>query len=195
MSLKENQMKLLTISGSARRDSVNTALLLGLKDVAPEGVELLVFHRLDTLPVFSPDLEGQQTPAEVLEFLTLVSRCDGIIIASPEYVRAIPGGLKNVIDWMVSRFEVIGKPIALAHASHRGDDMLTSLRLVLSTVSDQFLDDVFLRIPLIGKTPDEIKTLLKVPERQSEMRGFLSTFVAAIHARQTASTANAQLPL
>lgn len=195
MSLKENQMKLLTISGSARRASVNTALLLGLKDVAPEGVELLVFHRLDTLPVFSPDLEGPQTPAEVLEFLALVSGCDGIIIASPEYVRAIPGGLKNVIDWMVSRFEVIGKPIALAHASHRGDDMLTSLRLVLSTVSDQFLEDVFLRIPLIGKTPDEIKTLLKVPERQSEMRGFLSAFVAAIHARKTASTANAQLPL
>ncbi|WP_433865647.1 NADPH-dependent FMN reductase [Ralstonia wenshanensis] len=185
-------MKLLTISGSARRDSVNTALLLGLKDVAPEGVELLVFHRLDTLPVFSPDLEGPQTPAAVLEFLALVSGCDGIIIASPEYVRAIPGGLKNVIDWMVSRFEVIGKPIALAHASHRGDDMLTSLRLVLSTVSDQFLEDVFLRIPLIGKTPDEIKTLLEVPDRQTEMRGFLSAFVEAIRSRQTAaSTANA----
>jgi hypothetical protein len=88
---------------------------------------------------------------------------------------------------MVSRFEVIGKPIALAHASHRGDDMLTSLRLVLSTVSDQFLEDVFLRIPLIGKTPDEIKTLLKQPERQSEMRGFLSAFVAAIHSRQTSA--------
>ncbi|MFX3551035.1 NADPH-dependent FMN reductase [Ralstonia mannitolilytica] len=144
-------MKLLTISGSARRDSVNTVLLLGLKDVAPEGVELSVFHRLDTLPVFSPDLEGPQTPAEVLEFLALVSGCDGIIIASPEYVRAIPGGLKNLIDWMVSRFEVIGKPIALAHASHRGDDMLTSLRLVLSTVSDQFLEHVFFAHPVDWK--------------------------------------------
>ncbi|VVE02421.1 NADPH-dependent FMN reductase [Pandoraea soli] len=178
-------MKLLTISGSARRDSVNTALLLALKDVAPEGVEISVFHRLDTLPVFSPDLEGQQTPAEVLEFLTLVSGCEGLIIASPEYVRAIPGGLKNAIDWMVSRFEVIGKPIALAHASHRGDDMLGSLRLVLSTVSDRFLDDVFLRIPLIGKTPQEIKNILKLPEWQSEMSGFLLAFVATVHSQQT----------
>lgn len=178
-------MKLLSISGSARRDSVNTALLLALKDVAPAGVELSVFHRLDTLPVFSPDLEGQQTPVEVLEFLALVAGCEGIVIASPEYVRAIPGGLKNAIDWMVSRFEVIGKPVALAHASHRGDDMLGSLRLVLSTVSDGFLNDVFLRIPLIGKTPHEIKTILKSPEQQSELSGFLSAFVAAIHARQT----------
>jgi chromate reductase, NAD(P)H dehydrogenase (quinone) len=178
-------MKLLAISGSARRESINTALLLALKAAAPEGVELSVFHRLDTLPVFSPDLEGQRTPVEVLKFLGIVSDCDGILIASPEYVRAIPGGLKNAIDWMVSRFEVIGKPIALAHASHRGDDMLGSLRLVLSTVSDGFLGDIFLRVPLIGKTPVEVKAILQMPEWQSEMREFLSTFTAAVHARQT----------
>lgn len=178
-------MKLLAISGSARRDSVNTALLLALKEAAPAGVELRVFHRLDMLPVFSPDLEGEHTPRSVLEFLALVSGCDGIIVASPEYVRAIPGGLKNAIDWMVSRFEVIGKPIALAHASHRGDDMLGSLRRVLSTVSDGFLGDVFLRIPLIGKTPEDIKGMLRAPERQSEMRGFLSAFVAAVRSRQS----------
>ena len=40
-------MKLLTISGSARRDSVNTALLLGLKDVAPEGVVCLSLYFKD----------------------------------------------------------------------------------------------------------------------------------------------------
>lgn len=177
------QMKLLAISGSARRESVNTALLLALKDAAPAGVELSVFHRLDTLPVFSPDLEGERTPAEVLEFLQRVSACEGIIIASPEYVRAIPGGLKNAIDWMVSRFEVIGKPIALAHATHRGDDMLASLRLVLSTVSEGFLGDLFLRIPLIGKTPREIASILMLPERQSEMRAFLSAFVSAVRSR------------
>jgi len=162
----------------------NTALLLALKDAAPEGVELAVFHRLETLPVFSPDLEGQRTPIEVSEFLALVSDSEGIIISSPEYVRAIPGGLKNAIDWMVSRFGIIGKPMALAHASHRGDDMLESLRMVLSTVSDEFLDDVFLRIPLIGKTPREIKTALQLSDPQKEISEFLSAFVAAIHSRR-----------
>ncbi|MDE2609571.1 MAG: NAD(P)H-dependent oxidoreductase, partial [Burkholderiales bacterium] len=86
-------------------------------------------------------------------------------------------------DWMVSRFEVIGKPIALAHASHRGDDMLASLRLVLSTVSEGFRDDLFLRIPLIGKTPREIASIVMLPERQSEMRAFLSAFVSAVRSR------------
>lgn len=172
-------MKLLAISGSARRASTNTALLLAMKDLAPDGMEISVFHRLDALPVFSPDSEGERAPLQVIDFLGLVSAADGIIISSPEYIRAIPGGLKNAIDWMVSRFEVIGKPIALAHASHRGDDMLASLRLILSTVSDGFLDDVFLRIPLIDKSPQEISAQLRLPEYRTQISRFLSEFAVS----------------
>lgn len=173
-------MKLLAISGSARRDSTNTALLMAVKRLAPAGVEVSVFHRLDTLPVFSPDLEGERTPAVVLDFLARIAEADGIVIASPEYVRAIPGGMKNAIDWMVSRFEIIGKPIALAHASHRGDEMLASLRVVLSTVSDGFLPDVFLRVPLVGKSVGDIEALMREPEPASQVVEFLARFAAAI---------------
>lgn len=172
-------MKLLAISGSARRESTNTALLLAMKDLAPDGMEISVFHRLDALPVFSPDLEGEKTPLQVIDFLGLVSAADGIVISSPEYIHAIPGGLKNAIDWMVSRSEIIGKPIALAHASHRGDDMLASLRLVLSTVSDGFLDDVFLRIPLIGQSPQEISAQLRLSEYRMQISQFLSEFAVS----------------
>ncbi|RDU97248.1 NADPH-dependent FMN reductase [Trinickia dinghuensis] len=178
-------MKLLAISGSARRASTNTALLMAMSHLVPEDVELSVFHRLDALSVFSPDSEGDNTPAEVAQFLERVAAADGLIISSPEYVHAIPGGLKNAIDWMVSRFEVIGKPIALAHASHRGDDMLASLRLVLSTVSDNFLGDVFLRIPLVGKSREEISTLLGLPEHELQIRRFLSDFTASIRSSDT----------
>ena len=174
-------MKILAISGSAREASTNTALLRVMKDLAPEGVELSVFHSLNVLPVFSPDSEGEAIPGMVCEFLGKIAATDGIIISSPEYVRAIPGGLKNAIDWMVSRFEVIGKPIALVHASHRGDDMLNSLRLVLSTVSDIFLENIFLRIPLIGKSPEEIEEILWKPEHESEISTFWSNFIEAVH--------------
>jgi len=176
-------MKFLAISGSARQDSTNTALLTAMRDLAPDGIEISVFHRLDRLPVFSPDAEGEKTPVDVVELLARVSWADGIIISSPEYVRAIPGGLKNAIDWMVSRFEVIGKPIALAHASHRGDDMLASLRLVLSTVSHGFMDHVFLRVPLIGKSRDEIAALMCQPEHASQVTAFLRYFAAEIHVK------------
>ncbi|NIE63203.1 NADPH-dependent FMN reductase [Burkholderia sp. Ax-1719] len=177
-------MKLLAISGSARRESTNTAFLMAMRDFLPTGVELSVFARLDALPVFSPDAEGVNTPLPVAEFLELVSSADGIIISSPEYVRAIPGGLKNAIDWLVSRFEVIGKPIAIAHASHRGDDMLASLRLVLSTISTGFLESAFLRAPLIGKSPAEIMTLLRSPYYESEVSAFLADFAASIRLTQ-----------
>ena len=181
LGCNDDDMKILAISGSSREASTNTALLKFMKNLAPEGAEVTVFHRLDVLPVFSPDSEGEATPAAVCEFVEKVSATDGIIISSPEYVRAIPGGLKNAIDWMVSRFEVIGKPIVLVHASHRGDDMLISLRLVLSTVSDNFLENLFLRTPLVGKSPEEIEEFLRAPEHESEILTFLGNFVAAVH--------------
>ena len=180
-------MKLLAISGSARKESTNTALLSGMKDLAPTGVDLSVFNSLNALPVFSPDSEGDATPAAVCEFMKAVSDNDGIIISSPEYIRAIPGGLKNAIDWMVSRYEIIDKPIALVHASHRGEDMLFSLRLVLSTVSKHFLDHLFLRIPLIGKLPVEIEELLRAPEYESAITSFLMDFSAAVRQRKKCS--------
>ena len=169
-------MKILAISGSTREASTNTALLRAMKDSAPSGLEIAVFHSLSLLPVFSPDEEGEKTPAAVEHLMRAVSDNDGIIISSPEYVRAIPGGLKNAIDWMVSRFEVIDKPIALVHASHRGEDMLSSLRLVLSTVSGAFLENTFLRFPLIGKSPKEIEELLCNPEHRSQIELFLREF-------------------
>lgn len=171
-------MKILAISGSAREESTNTALLRAMENLAPSGIELSLFCSLDTLPIFSPDSEGEATPVEVREFMEAVSTSDGILISSPEYVRAIPGGLKNAIDWMVSRFEIIDKPIALVHASHRGDDMLVSLRLVLSTVSKNFLEHPFLRIPLIGKSPEEIHELLRMAEHEEKITSFLLDFAA-----------------
>jgi chromate reductase, NAD(P)H dehydrogenase (quinone) len=110
----------------------------------------------------------------VLRYALVVTEVDGLIIASPEYVRSIPGGLKNAIDWLVSRKELIGKPIALAHASHRGDDMLSELRSVLSTVSDRFCQEVFLRVHLMKMTPEEVGA--RMAREMGAMRGFLEEF-------------------
>lgn len=173
-------MKILAISGSAREASTNTALLRALQARVPDEAELLVFNQLHKLPVFSPDLEGEHTPTTVEAFIDHISSADGIIISSPEYVRAIPGGLKNAVDWMVSRFEVIGKPIVLVHASHRGDDMLASLRLVLTTISDNFKEDIFLRVPLIGKAPDEVEESIRGSEYEAKISQFLNDFMGCI---------------
>lgn len=169
-------MRVLAISGSMRLNSSNTYLLRHIAEVAKPEFECEIANGLDSLPVFSPDLEGSLTPSSVRNFASAVALSDGIIISSPEYVRAIPGGLKNAIDWLVSRDEIIRKPIALAHASHRGDDMLNSLRTVLATVSENFSESCFLRIPLVSQTADEMGTTVSKDENAAAIRTFVDSY-------------------
>jgi chromate reductase, NAD(P)H dehydrogenase (quinone) len=171
-------MNILALSGSARAASTNTALLRAVAGMAAPDHQVSVFCDVATLPVFSPDLEGDRLPAAVQRFVDLIRACDGIVIASPEYVHAIPGGLKNAIDWLVSRDEVISKPIALLHASHRGEDMLAQLRLVLGTVSQGFLPELFLRFDLMKLTPDQVDQRMATAENRAAIASFLRAFAA-----------------
>ncbi len=174
-------MHIFALSGSTRRASTNTALLKALSAVAPEGMEITVCDGLGQLPIFSPDLEGPDRPKAVSDFIAQIKAADGVIIASPEYVRALPGGLKNALDWLVSGEELIGKPIALAHASHRGDDMLTDLRRVLSTLSTGFAADIFLRVPVMKSSPEDIHALVTHPDTAQDVRAFLMRFSEWTH--------------
>ncbi len=171
-------MKLLAISGSTRRASTNTALLRGLSSVAPNGITVTLFEGIVDLPIFSPDREDPR-PDVVARFADQIAEADGILLCVPEYARALPGGFKNALDWLVSGEELIGKPVALAHASHRGDDMLTDLRRVLSTVTSRFHPDIFLRLPLMGRTPEEIAHLFQEDATRSEAQAFLGAFATA----------------
>jgi len=171
-------MKILAISGSTRQLSTNTALLRAFQALAPADIAIDVFDRIGEFPVFSPDLEGPNTPDSVVRFIEKISVSDGLIISSPEYVRSIPGGLKNAIDWLVSGEAVIGKPIALAHASHRGDDMLAALRTVLSTVSSHFSESIFFRLPVMKHVPDTIRESLMSSDNRPGAEKFLKDFAA-----------------
>ncbi|WP_237151840.1 NADPH-dependent FMN reductase [Oryzibacter oryziterrae] len=169
-------MRFLAISGSLRAASTNSAMLRVLRDLAPAGITIEIFDGLGDLPIFSPDREGDSAPAAVIAFKAAVAACDGLIIASPEYVRTLPGGLKNAIDWLVSGDELIAKPAAILHASYRGDDMLETLRAVLATVTTRFATDIFLRLPLMKLTPEEVATIMNAPEGRAKITGFIDSF-------------------
>lgn len=171
-------MKFLTLSGSARNLSTNTAMLRAVAVAADPAHEVRVFDRIADLPVFSPDLEGGPLPETVRDFVAQIAGCDGLILASPEYVRAIPGGLKNALDWLVSRDEIINKPIVLMHASHRGEDVLAQLRLVLATVSTRFCADLFVRFELMKNSPAEIESHLSQPANRRAIGDFIEDFAA-----------------
>ncbi|MGR9554020.1 NADPH-dependent FMN reductase [Rhizobium leguminosarum] len=180
-------MRILAISGSARLNSTNTAMLRAIRAIAPSDIEVSIFDGVGRLPVFSPDLEGESLPKAVRDFIDVIAKSDGVIIASPEYVRSIPGGLKNAIDWLVSGDEIVHKPIALLHASHRGDDMLAGLRTVLATITDRFAEDIFLRLPLMKLDPAEVLRSIETAENRSRVQAYLHAFSA--YCRADAETA------
>ena len=173
-------MHLLALSGSLRAASTNTALLRAFAATAAPPVTVTVFDGLAQIPLFSPDREGDATPPQVLAFAAAVAQADGLVIACPEYVHALPGAFKNALDWLVSRPELIGKPIALLHASHRGEDVLADLRRVLATVSDRFAPDVFARFALGKQSPAEVAETLAQPEHRATLQAFLNAFAAHI---------------
>ncbi|TML08380.1 MAG: NAD(P)H-dependent oxidoreductase [Actinobacteria bacterium] len=94
-------MKVLAISGSLRRDSLNTRLLRAAAELAPSGVEveLLDPSVVKELPIYDPDDDGVAPPVAARRLRGAIRLADAILIATPEYNGSIPGGLKNAIDW------------------------------------------------------------------------------------------------
>lgn len=111
-------LRVLAIAGSLRRHSYNRSLLLAAAAMAPTGMEVAVYDRLASIPLFNEDLEAENAagPESVWRLREEVARADGLLFATPEYNQSIPGVMKNVIDWL-SRpgpEEVLeGKPVAV----------------------------------------------------------------------------------
>lgn len=90
-------MNLIAISGSLRTRSFNTALVHAVQARAPEGVTIDVVD-ISAVPLYNQDHE-MEYPPEVKAVKDRIQNADGIIVATPEYGRSIPGVLKNLIDW------------------------------------------------------------------------------------------------
>lgn len=117
--------KLLGISGSLRRQSYNTGLLVAARELLP--VEhLLEIATLEGIPLYNADEEAASgIPAAVETLKAAIASADGVILATPEYNNGVPGVFKNAIDWASRPPADIprvfgGKPFALIGASPGG---------------------------------------------------------------------------
>lgn len=89
-------LRVVGLSGSLRRESLNTAVLLEMMELAPSS---LAIERLEfrDVPLYNLDL-GE---VEVVEQARRrVAEADAVLIVSPEYNYGVPGPLKNFIDWL-----------------------------------------------------------------------------------------------
>lgn len=127
-------LTVLTICGALRVGSTNALLLGEARRVF--GAAIWVAGDL-RLPLFDEDIEiASGIPPEVRLLSDQIKAADAVIISTPEYNKALPGVLKNALDW-VSRTKGgpwRDKPVAIISAADGragGDRAQFSLRLCM----------------------------------------------------------------
>ena len=107
---------LLLISGSLRKGSVNTKLVLEAGRLWDGDAGLATIE----MPLYNGDVEAESgVPDTAQELAEQIAAARAVAIASPEYNQSIPAGLKNALDW-VSRVEGnpwAEKPVAIMSAT------------------------------------------------------------------------------
>lgn len=115
-------MKILAFSGSLRKQSTNTGLIRAVIDIANrEGIDVTL-EDISSMPLYNQDMEAE-FPKEISELKKRIREADGIIIATPEFNRSIPGSLKNMFDWTSRPYGDSawdGKPVVTMGASPGG---------------------------------------------------------------------------
>ena len=129
-----DKKNILLISGSTRKGSSNASLLKALAVDYRDNFDFEIYEDLATLPHFNPDLDSEPPPLPVKQFRARLTSADGILLCTPEYIFALPGALKNAIEWTVSTTILMNKPVAFIVASGLGEKTFESLTIILQTV-------------------------------------------------------------
>jgi chromate reductase len=142
-------VQLMLICGSVRAGSTNAATLACAAELLPEGCTALTYQGIGELPHFNPDLDVDPLPAPVADLRRAIAESAGLLFCTPEYAGALPGSLKNLLDWTIGGGEMSGKPVAWINSSDRGaTGAYAELRTVLSYADTVIVEAACARIPV-----------------------------------------------
>jgi chromate reductase len=83
--------------GSLRKESFTRKMAHALIELAPAELKLKIVE-IGQLPHYNQDLDTTIPPAAWVAFRDQVRPAHGVVFATPEYNRSVPGVLKNAID-------------------------------------------------------------------------------------------------
>jgi chromate reductase len=167
----------LLISGSLREGSTNTAVLRTAGEVAGDDVHTTLYGEMAKLPHFNPDDDRDGVPVDVAvaQLREEIRAADALLLCTPEYAGALPGALKNLLEWTVGDASTYRKPIAWINASGPaaptgGADAHDSLRKVLGYVHAEIVEAACTRIPLTRDAVGQDGTIIDLAAREQIAR-------------------------
>lgn len=135
--------KILTISGSSRKDSSNVNLLRALSSLSNNRFEH--FEELHLIPLFAAEEDCHPWPKKVNEWREAIILADAVIISTPEYIFNLPARIKSALEWIASSGELVGKPtLAMTYTPNapRGERAMQSLLWSLEALDARIVAQV-----------------------------------------------------
>ncbi len=160
-------MHYLTVSGSSRSPSTNTALLKAFSTFFPDQ-HFIHFENLISLPLYTVAADKNPLPPAVVIWRKAVFDAAGVIIATPEYIHNLPAVLKNALEWLASSGELVGKPVlAITYLPNepRGEKAMRSLTWSLKALDS----NVVAALPLYQNELEVKEGEIKGTEEALEM--------------------------
>lgn len=111
--------KILAFAGSNNSKSVHSQLIDFTASLVKDAEVQVLDIRAWDVPMYSIDMDPDQTPKEITELIALIQAHDGFIIGSPEHNGGPSAFLKNILDWLSRRQKNTfdSKPVLLLSTS------------------------------------------------------------------------------
>ena len=97
-----------------------------------------------------PDVDAP-AGGPVAAFRAEIGAADAVLIATPEYAHALPGALKDALDWVVGSGELYGKRVAVVSAAPRRERGTNAREMLERTLRAQGADVVSNQTVLVPK--------------------------------------------